>query len=136
MNKKKLKSIFKSNPAKKEIHITSDGYTFWANGYAQGHASGLVDKTVTTVKRTDVFEPDEDVEEAALIAAQKAKEAEEEKLIFDAEKQAQADADEALLKLATKAEEAKEATAPEVKETETSEAAKAPAKKSNSKTKK
>lgn len=48
------KSIFKGNPAMKEVHVTSDGTAFYTLNDAKNHARALSNKGVITLKRKDV----------------------------------------------------------------------------------
>lgn len=48
------KSIFKGNPAMKEVHVTSDGTAFYTLNDAKNHARTLSNKGVITLKRKDV----------------------------------------------------------------------------------
>lgn len=46
-----VKRLFELHPDKTEVHQTSDGHLFWEKSFAEGHASGLKDKSVSTIQK-------------------------------------------------------------------------------------
>lgn len=49
--------LFASQKTLNEVHITSDGTAFYSKSDANNHARTLKDKTVATVKRSDLAAP-------------------------------------------------------------------------------
>ena len=54
---KVAQELFAANKVLNEVHITSDGTAFYSKSDANNHARTLKDKTVATVKRSDLAAP-------------------------------------------------------------------------------
>lgn len=54
---KVARELFAANKVLNEVHITSDGTAFYSKSDANNHARSLNDKTVATVKRSDLAAP-------------------------------------------------------------------------------
>jgi len=63
---KKIEQVFAQNPQLDEIFVTSDDFAFTNVNKAEGHASGLADKTVEKHNRPGTGEAVED--EASVLA--------------------------------------------------------------------